>query len=176
MLRFDIAHMNIWVASECRYWKSQKLLWAIWACGTSTSGSGFAAWIKSVNLMASWMKRLEYRCPRYPNCPPQCRIWRQNLARHTLYRRYLATQRPKNRRESKADRYVLRSVGQNSSTGHFFGFFVELESSGCTGTAGMDYSFGDTLVAEVVCLWCWLVVFWVGLQTIADLLSCMTIL
>lgn len=46
----------------------------------------------------------------------------------------------------------------------------------CHLAAGMDNSLGKTLVVEMVGLECWSVVSWVGLQTIADLLSRMPIL
>ena len=65
-----------------------------------------------------------------------------------------ATSRSKDCRKSQEDRCGSRSVSQNPSTGHIFGAFVELEGSESTGTAGMDYSFGDTLVVKMVCLCC----------------------
>lgn len=63
-----------------------------------------------------------------------------------------AASRPEDGRKSKEDRCGSRSVGQNPSTGHVFGAFVELEDSECTGTASMSYLFGNTLVVEMVYL------------------------
>jgi hypothetical protein len=36
--------------------KSQNVSWADAACGISLCGSGFTAWTRSGNLIASWMK------------------------------------------------------------------------------------------------------------------------
>ena len=43
MPRSLMAHIIMWVASVWRNWKSQKLLCAVWACGTLLSGSGSIA-------------------------------------------------------------------------------------------------------------------------------------
>ena len=96
-------------------------------------------------------------------------------ASHVTYR-ISATSRPKHRGEPEEDRSGSRSVSQNTSTGQLFSAFVELEGSECTGPTGMDYPFGDTFVVGMVYLLRWPVVSRVDLQTITDLISCMTIL
>jgi hypothetical protein len=57
MARSDMIHISMWVDSGISDTKSQKLSWAVWACGNPRSGSCLAAWITSGNLMASWMKK-----------------------------------------------------------------------------------------------------------------------
>ena len=56
MARSDIAHMSMCGDSGISDTKSQNVVWAVCACGISTSGSGLAAWIRSGNLMPSRMK------------------------------------------------------------------------------------------------------------------------
>ena len=56
MARSDMIHINMWADSGISEAKSQKLSWAVWACGNPRSGSCLAAWIRSGNLTASWMK------------------------------------------------------------------------------------------------------------------------
>lgn len=63
-----------------------------------------------------------------------------------------ATSRPKHRRESKEGRCGSKKVSQNPGTGHVFGALVEFGGPECTGTPGMDYSFGDTLMVKTVYL------------------------
>ncbi len=57
MPRSDMFHSVWWVASVCRVTKSQKVSWALCACGISRSGCGLPAWMTSGNLMPSWMKK-----------------------------------------------------------------------------------------------------------------------
>ncbi len=45
------------MASVWRETKSQNVSCALWACGISRSGCGFAAWMMSGNLIPSWMKK-----------------------------------------------------------------------------------------------------------------------
>ena len=52
MPRSDMFHMVCACASVCRDTKSQKVSWALCACGISRSGCGLAAWITSGNLIA----------------------------------------------------------------------------------------------------------------------------
>jgi anaerobic selenocysteine-containing dehydrogenase len=49
--------------------KSQKLSWAVWAWGNPRSGSCLAAWTRSGNLMASWMKKTGMLFPTRSQCP-----------------------------------------------------------------------------------------------------------
>ncbi len=58
-----------WVASVCRETKSQKVSWALCACGISRSGCGLAAWTTSGNLMASWMKKTGMLLPTRSKTP-----------------------------------------------------------------------------------------------------------
>ena len=58
-----------WVASVCRETKSQKPSWADCACGISTSGRGFPAWMMSGNLMPSWMKNTGMLLPTRSKLP-----------------------------------------------------------------------------------------------------------
>ena len=57
MVRSDICHMTIWVASGIRPIQSQKVSWALAAWGYPRSASIFTAWTRSGNLIASWMKK-----------------------------------------------------------------------------------------------------------------------
>src|SRR5580658_8799236 len=52
----DMVHMSMWVDSGASAAKSQNVSCAVWAWGISRSGSGLAAWIRSGNLIPSWMK------------------------------------------------------------------------------------------------------------------------
>ena len=49
--------------------KSQNVSWAEAACGISVSCSGFTAWIRSGNLMASWMKKTGMLFPTRSKTP-----------------------------------------------------------------------------------------------------------
>ena len=69
MARSDIVHMSMWVLSGIRDTKSQKLSWAVWACGNARSGSSFAAWMRSGNLIASWMKNTGMLLPTRSQLP-----------------------------------------------------------------------------------------------------------
>ena len=56
MARSDMAHISMCVVSGISEAKSQKVSCALAACGISWCGSGLTAWIRSGNLIASWMK------------------------------------------------------------------------------------------------------------------------
>jgi hypothetical protein len=62
-------HITVCVASVCVETKSQKVSWAVWACGISRSGCGLAAWMRSGNLIASWMKKTGKLLPTRSNVP-----------------------------------------------------------------------------------------------------------
>jgi hypothetical protein len=49
--------------------KSQKVSWAVAACGIAKWGSGFAAWMRSGNFMASWMKKTGMLLPTRSQFP-----------------------------------------------------------------------------------------------------------
>ena len=67
--RSDIAHMSMWVDSGISDTKSQKLSCAVWACGKPRSGSCLAAWIRSGNLIGSWMKNTGMLLPTRSQLP-----------------------------------------------------------------------------------------------------------
>ena len=67
--RSDMTHISMWVDSGCSETKSQNVSWAVWAWGISRSGSGFAAWIRSGNLMPSWMKKTGMLLPTRSQLP-----------------------------------------------------------------------------------------------------------
>lgn len=67
--RSDMFQSVWWVASVCRDTKSQKVSWALCACGISRPGCGFAAWMMSGNLMASWMKKTGMLLPTRSKVP-----------------------------------------------------------------------------------------------------------
>ena len=67
--RSDMAHSIMWVASVCRETKSQKVSCADCACGISRSGCGLPAWIRSGNLIASWMKKTGMLLPTRSKVP-----------------------------------------------------------------------------------------------------------
>ena len=69
MARSDMAHMSMWVDSGMSETKSQKLSWAVWACGKPRSGSCLAAWIRSGNLIGSWMKNTGMLLPTMSQLP-----------------------------------------------------------------------------------------------------------
>lgn len=71
-------HITMWDASGCSPTKSQKLLWAVWPWGTSLCGSGFTAWTKSGNLIASWMKNTGMLLPTISQFPSSVYIFRAN--------------------------------------------------------------------------------------------------
>ena len=71
MARSDMVHMTMCVASGIREMKSQKLSWADCAWGKPRSGSGLTEWMRSGNLMASWMKKTGMLLPtrsQLPSC------------------------------------------------------------------------------------------------------------
>ena len=55
--RSDMTHSSMWVDSGIRETKSQNVSWALAAWGMAWCGSGFTAWIRSGNFIASWMKK-----------------------------------------------------------------------------------------------------------------------
>ncbi len=69
MARSDMIHMIMFMLSGVSEMKSQKLSWAVWACGKPRSGSCLAAWIRSGNLMASWMKKTGMLLPTMSQLP-----------------------------------------------------------------------------------------------------------
>ena len=67
--RSDIAHISMCVDSGISDAKSQKLSCAVWACGNPRSGSCLAAWIRSGNLIGSWMKNTGMLLPTRSQLP-----------------------------------------------------------------------------------------------------------
>ena len=71
MARSDIAHISMWVASGISEAQSQNVSCAVPACGKPRSASIFTAWIRSGNLIASWMKKTGILLPtrsQLPSC------------------------------------------------------------------------------------------------------------
>ena len=69
MPRSDMFHMVWACASVCSETKSQKVSWALCACGISRSGCGLPAWMMSGNLMPSWMKKTGMLLPTRSKVP-----------------------------------------------------------------------------------------------------------
>ena len=69
MARSDMIHMIMCMLSGVSEMKSQKLSCAVCACGKSRSGSGLTAWMRSGNLIASWMKKTGMLLPTRSQLP-----------------------------------------------------------------------------------------------------------
>ena len=69
MARSLITHISMWALSGVSDAKSQNVSCADWACGISLCGSGFTAWMRSGNLMASWMKNTGMLLPTRSHTP-----------------------------------------------------------------------------------------------------------
>ena len=69
MPRSDISHIVWCCASVCSDTKSQNVSCAVCACGISRSGSGLAAWMRSGNLIPSWMKNTGMLLPTRSKLP-----------------------------------------------------------------------------------------------------------
>ena len=69
MARSDMTHMIMCMLSGVSEMKSQKVSCADCACGNSRSGSGFTAWMRSGNLIASWMKKTGMLLPTMSQLP-----------------------------------------------------------------------------------------------------------
>ncbi len=67
--RSDMTHMIMCIDSGMSEMKSQNVSCADAACGISLCGSGFTAWIRSGNLMASWMKNTGMLLPTRSKLP-----------------------------------------------------------------------------------------------------------
>ena len=67
--RSDITHISMWVLSGISETKSQKVSWALAACGMPWCGSGFTAWTRSGNFIASWMKKTGMLLPTMSKLP-----------------------------------------------------------------------------------------------------------
>ena len=67
--RSDMTHISMWVDSGMRETKSQNVSWALAACGIPWCGSGFTAWTRSGNLIASWMKNTGMLLPTRSKLP-----------------------------------------------------------------------------------------------------------
>ena len=64
-----MTHMIMCMLSGESEMKSQKLSWADCAWGKSRSGSGLTEWIRSGNLIASWMKKTGMLLPTRSQFP-----------------------------------------------------------------------------------------------------------
>ena len=64
-----MVHMSMWAVSGLSEAKSQNVSCAEAACGISTCGSGFTAWMRSGNLMASLMKNTGMSLPTRSHTP-----------------------------------------------------------------------------------------------------------
>ena len=69
MPRSDITHISMCVVSGISETKSQKVSCAEAACGMPWCGSGFTAWTRSGNFIASWMKKTGMLLPTRSQLP-----------------------------------------------------------------------------------------------------------
>ncbi|MNI97013.1 hypothetical protein D3C73_1555820 [compost metagenome] len=69
IVRSLIAHMIMCIDSGISETKSQNVSCALAACGNARSGSIFTAWIRSGNLIASWMKNTGMLLPTRSQLP-----------------------------------------------------------------------------------------------------------
>ena len=69
MARSDITHISMWVDSGISETKSQNVSCALAACGIPWCGSGFTAWTRSGNFIASWMKNTGMLLPTRSQLP-----------------------------------------------------------------------------------------------------------
>ena len=69
MARSLITHISMWALSGVSETKSQNVSCADCACGISLCGSGFTAWMRSGNLLASWMKNTGMLLPTRSQTP-----------------------------------------------------------------------------------------------------------
>ncbi len=67
--RSDMTHISMWADSGMSDTKSQKVSCAVAACGMPECGSGLAAWIRSGNFIASWMKKTGMLLPTRSQLP-----------------------------------------------------------------------------------------------------------
>jgi hypothetical protein len=65
----DISQVSMWVDSGISDTKSQNVSCAEAACGNMRSASGFTAWTRSGNLIASWMKNTGMLLPTRSQLP-----------------------------------------------------------------------------------------------------------
>ena len=68
-VRSDMVHITMCMVSGVSEMKSQKVSWALAACGKPRSGSIFTACIRSGNLIASWMKNTGMLLPTRSQLP-----------------------------------------------------------------------------------------------------------
>ena len=64
-----MVHISMWLISGVSEAKSQKVSCAEAACGISLFCSGFTAWMRSGNLIASWMKNTGMLLPTKSHTP-----------------------------------------------------------------------------------------------------------
>ena len=69
MARSDIVHSTMCVASGIREMKSQKVSWALAACGQPRSCSSLTECTRSGNFIASWMKKTGMLLPTMSQLP-----------------------------------------------------------------------------------------------------------
>ena len=69
MARSDIAHISMCVISGISDTKSQNVSCAVAAWGIAKCGSGLAAWMRSGNFIASWMKKIGMLLPTRSQLP-----------------------------------------------------------------------------------------------------------
>ena len=69
MARSDMIHISMCAVSGINDAKSQNVSCADCACGNPRSGSGFTEWMRSGNLMASWMKNTGMLLPTRSQLP-----------------------------------------------------------------------------------------------------------
>ena len=148
MARSDITHMIMCIDSGISEMKSQNVSCAEAACGISLCGSGFTAWIRSGNLIASWMKKTGMLLPTRSKLP-SCGVELDGEAAHVA-REVARAARAGHRREAHEDRR-LRSDGILKELG--LGVprhrLVDLEVAVGGRAARMHHALGNPLVIEV---------------------------
>jgi hypothetical protein len=146
MARSDMTHMIMCMDSGIREMKSQKVSWAEAAWGISLSGSGFTAWTRSGNLIASWMKKTGMLFPTRSKIPLPCRTSRRSRARRGRGRSSRATRR----RSRSGRRRASAAPGPAGSRPRVLGeALVDLEVPVRGGASCVDHALGNALVVEV---------------------------
>jgi len=102
--RSDMIHISMWVDSGVSETKSQKVSCADCACGKPRSGSCLTEWMRSVNLMASWMKKTGMLLPTMSQLPSGV---------------YILTAKPRTSRATSLEPMLPATVEKRTKTGVF---------------------------------------------------------
>ena len=147
MARSDITHMIMCIDSGMSEMKSQKVSCAEAACGISLCGSGFTAWIRSGNLMASWMKNDRHVVADEVEVP----LLRVELDGEAadVARQIARSAGAGHRREANEDRRPEGGILKELGLGVPRERLVDLEEAMGARAAGMDHALGNALVIEM---------------------------